>query len=400
LGEAGADRLIPGPGNDFVGGDGYFGGDSPGDVVVYDVALADVSVVQPLFRDYLIIDDGSGLDSVSAVAFYEFADQTLDHAELLALLATGDLDPQGLRVTGTPEADVLSGRLGADTIAARAGDDEIHGQTGDDSILGGAGFDSIFGEDGDDTIYGANGWDVIQGGFGNDLIFGQNGNDTIYGDTNRALFGEIAADDTISGGLGNDQINGGRGDNLLSGGPGADVIRDSSGQSTLRGDAGQDTLRGGDGDDLLQGGINNDSLVGGTGGDTLEGGNGADTLEGGKGPDHLFGNAGPDLLYDQEGGESRLNGGIGADTFLFEDWSANINYTRRLDTAVIEDFQPGIDTLRLEGSLLGETPTPADLADYASVDADGFVVLSFPGLAIRFENAATLDQIIAGTELF
>lgn len=91
---------------------------------------------------------------------------------------------------------------------------------------------------------------------------------------------------------------------------------------------GNDLMRGFGGADWLMGGAGHDLLIGGAGNDTLDGGLGRDTLDGGAGVDVLTGGAGADLLL----------GGGGADVFAFRSGQGR---------DVIDDFQDGIDRIRL-----------------------------------------------------
>src|SRR5205814_131985 len=55
-------------------------------------------------------------------------------------------------VTGSDDANSISGDFGNDWIAGMGGDDFLSGNSGDDTILGGAGGDSIDGGDGFDIV--------------------------------------------------------------------------------------------------------------------------------------------------------------------------------------------------------------------------------------------------------
>jgi hypothetical protein len=81
------------------------------------------------------------------------------------------------------------------------------------------------------------------------------------------------------------------------------------------------------------------TILGTPGDDWLVGGDGPDSLDGGAGSDDLQGGAGDDVLRGGTGHDG-LTGGAGRDTFVFArgdgpDW--------------IVDFEPGVETLRLEG---------------------------------------------------
>jgi Ca2+-binding RTX toxin-like protein len=110
------------------------------------------------------------------------------------------------------------------------------------------------------------------------------------------------------------------------------MIRGGRSFDAIKGKAGQDRLFGDDGNDMLQGGAGRDRLAGGGRDDTLEGGAGRDRLLGQAGEDHLAGGAGNDFL----------KGGRGADSFLFDG-------LRDEGRDRIADFQPGHDTIRIDG---------------------------------------------------
>ncbi|GAB4336124.1 MAG: hypothetical protein Kow0089_06170 [Desulfobulbaceae bacterium] len=123
-----------------------------------------------------------------------------------------------------------------------------------------------------------------------------------------------------------------------------DTFQGMAGDDTLQGMGGNDTVDGGDGNDALFGGPGNDTLVGGLGTDTLNAGTGNDNLDGGPGQDILFGDAGNDVL---KGGAALdiITGGGGSDQFVY----ANIGE----GGDQINDFQTGIDQLRIGGTGLG-----------------------------------------------
>lgn len=97
----------------------------------------------------------------------------------------------------------------------------------------------------------------------------------------------------------------------------------SKGDDVLAGSANADQISGGNGHDIAKGGDGNDQLLGGGGDDILIGGNGNDELRGDGGADHLFGGAGNDTLKGSGGGFDVLNGGAGADTFIFRGLDRN-----------------------------------------------------------------------------
>lgn len=73
---------------------------------------------------------------------------------------------------GNEEDDFITGSVNAD---------QISGAGGDDFFLGGFGADQLNGGDGNDTLSGGEGADELQGGSGNDILRGENGDDRIDG---------------------------------------------------------------------------------------------------------------------------------------------------------------------------------------------------------------------------
>ena len=292
-------------------------------------------------------------------------------------------------------ADYFAGTAADEGVALLSGDDTYRGLGGDDSIQGQFGSDSLRGDTGADTLEGGQGADTLRGGIGEDVLIGGDGPDSLHGGTEDdsltgnngfdTLIGGLS-DDTLSGGLGLDSLYGEGGRDLLEGNAGDDLLEGGTEADTLNGNSGADTLRGDDGNDTLNGGINNDLLEGGAGNDTLSGSNGGDTLLGGTGSDLLNGNAGADVL-DGGAGDDILRGGIGADTFVFGP---------DMGVDVVIDFQNNIDTIQIDATLLAEAaPVAEDLRDYASINADGNLVLNFGGgNTVTFNNTGTVAAIL------
>jgi hypothetical protein len=126
---------------------------------------------------------------------------------------------------------------------------------------------------------------------------------------------------------------------FLSGTAGNDVIIGNNFNQTINGNFGNDSLFGSGGNDQLNGGFGDDLLVGGSGDDQISGGVGNDTLDGacttlGVGQvDRLTGNGGFDYFI--------LGNEIGAF------YLGNGNQ----DFAYITDFNPGVDTIQLNGAI-------------------------------------------------
>ncbi|HUS36601.1 MAG TPA: calcium-binding protein, partial [Verrucomicrobiae bacterium] len=307
---------------------------------------------------------------------------------------------------------VLSGRRD-NTIALRAGNDTINPGLGIDVINGGLAGDDLIILDysiGDDADAGPminNGTgrherrsissnavldSIIANGFERFHVAGTSKNDVIT---------TLDGPDIIRGLGGNDTLNGGNGDDVLDGGPGADRMVGSNNNDTyIVDDPGDVVVEGsGQGTDMVRSGIDYTlpgnvehlQLIGaattGTG-NTL-----SNNITGNGRPNVLRGEAGNDVL-DGAGTIAkvdRLNGGLGADTFVlgegsvryYDDGStSNPGYNAY---AIIEDFIPSqSDRLRLAGNraeyFLGTSP-----------------IAEFPGAAIYHDsnNNAALD---AGTD--
>jgi len=90
------------------------------------------------------------------------------------------LDVWGVEVTGSPWPDAWCGSRRA-TITGTGDADTITGTPGDDVIAAGAGNDFVDGGPGQDVICGGDGSDVLDGGPGRNRLFGGDGNDLLTG---------------------------------------------------------------------------------------------------------------------------------------------------------------------------------------------------------------------------
>lgn len=125
--------------------------------------------------------------------------------------------------------------------------------TGDDTLTGTDNADFISGDSGNDTINGLGGGDLLLGDDGNDTINGGDGDDRLYG---------LAGNDTLSGDAGDDLIRGGAGNDTLNGGDGNDLLIDGDGSDIFNGDAGNDFIViGGTGFVSIDGGADTDMVV-------------------------------------------------------------------------------------------------------------------------------------------
>lgn len=100
----------------------------------------------------------------------------------------------------------VTGSNQADTLTGFAGDDLLVGGAGADTLLWSAGHDTLIGNGGNDTLSGGAGRDSLVGGVGHDVLNGGVGFDTLRGG---------AGDDVLTGGAGNDLLTGGAGDDVF-----------------------------------------------------------------------------------------------------------------------------------------------------------------------------------------
>ena len=211
--------------------------------------------------------------------------------------------------------------------------------------------------------------DAILGTEDDDIIDGTSEDDDIeaLGGDDRVRAGD--GDDNVLGGDGEDRLKGDDGDDLMSGGDGRDRVRGNDGDDDLRGDAGRDRVFGDDGDDLLDGGDDDDWLFGGEGDDVLLGGNGFDAMRGHEGNDLLNGGAGADVM----------RGGADADEFVFDVGTGRDK---------IVDFEPGIDTISLNGFDLA---TFQDVLD-ATTQLSDSVIINFDDANVDRVRLVGIDK--------
>lgn len=224
---------------------------------------------------------------------------------------------------------------------------DVTGGSGDDMLEGGGLHDILQGGAGDDVLNSAQGTAVIDGGTGSDrwqadltgftrsLSFDAAASQTTEqltaaglsvrnvesvnlslgaGNDSVSTTG-FAMDDTIYGGAGNDQIAVGLGFDLAHGGAGNDVLildYSSAASSVSRWYTSNGWYRYGDTDGSMATDhidIERFNVTGGSGSDALDGGSLADTLRGG---------ADDDTLNGGTGGNDRIFGGDGSDTWIMD----------------------------------------------------------------------------------
>ncbi|MGZ0171123.1 MAG: Calx-beta domain-containing protein [Planctomycetales bacterium] len=305
------------------------------------VTITDIDQVGALV---MTVNGGSGGDTISA------SGASIGNVRLGI---NGQLGDDTL--TGSADADTITGGDGNDDIAGENGDDTLSGNAGADLISGGDGNDVVDGNDGNDTALGDAGDDSLLGSFGNDMLTGDVGNDTIDGGFGDDLLNGMSGNDSLLGNFGNDRIAGGSGDDTINGGndndtiqghSGADLIDGSHGDDLILGQAGNDTVFGDDGNDTIMGGNGNDVLYGEDGDDVVDGEGASDTIVGGDGNDTLRGGGSDDTILGQDG-DDVVNGNSGNDTASTGEGADTISNVETIDENFVlsSDLMQDFDTL-------------------------------------------------------
>lgn len=240
----------------------------------------------------------------TSVATFEFLDQTLSLAQMLARVTPG----------GTVGPDRMNGTLGNDTIQGLGGNDSINGLGGNDWLDGGTGADQLVGGTGDDMFIVDDNADAVVETIGE-------GTDTVEATVSWTLAAHVehlvltgsAAINATGNGIAN-WIEGNAADNRIDGGAGADTLLGSDGNDTYIVDATADVVTeyGGQGIDTIRSSVTwslganlenltltgtaavngtgnalDNALVGNAGNNVLEGIAGNDTYDAGTGADTL-----------------------------------------------------------------------------------------------------------------
>ena len=158
--------------------------------------------------------------------------------------AAGDRIEGVPNVTGSGQADVLSGDAAANRLSGGSGDDRLDGRDGDDALLGGAGDDRIAGGAGADRLEGGAGVDLLEGGLGADTLVGDASDTVSYAGS----AGGVSVDLTAGTGAGADaegdvlqgvpNLLGSGYDDSLSGNAAANTLDGSGGQRRAVGPGG------------------------------------------------------------------------------------------------------------------------------------------------------------------
>ena len=185
---------------------------------------------------------------------------------------------------------------------------------------------------GRDILIGSPFGDRLQGAAGRDVVRGNDGDDILFGG---------AGKDRLKGGDGNDEIIGGRGKDRINGGAGLDTAdySDTTADVVLRLRGSHESTVQVDGrrEDTIK---NVENIAGSEGRSKLIGDGHANHFQTLRDDDVVKGHGGDDFML-LRGGNDRVNGGGGHDTFSLQgvvDGNAVVT---------IADFHSGIDTIRL-----------------------------------------------------
>jgi len=359
-GGTGNDTLKGGAGNDtylFNAGDGqdYISENSTGGMDVLrlgegllpdDVMLQRKTTTGLKGSDSLIITFRNSSDSITLDNYFGLSSYQLEEI-VFADGTVWDMNAvKGLLLTGTDDAQTLTGFKEGSEIHAAGGNDTLRGSDGKDTFYGDAGNDTLDSASGDDLLAGGTGNDTLKGGFGNDTYLFNAGDGQDYISENGTggmdvlrlgeglLPGDVMLQRKTSGAIESliitfrnstdsitldnyfgsssyqiEQIafsdgtvwdmNAVKG-LLLTGTDDAQTLTGFKEGSEIHAAGGDDTLRGSDGKDTFYGDAGNDTLDGGYGDDLLAGGTGNDTLKGGSGNDTYLFNAGDGQDYISE----------------------------------------------------------------------------------------------------
>ena len=308
IGDSGPNRLDGGDGDDELrGGDGddqLFGGNGN------DLLEGGEGIDR--------LDGGAGVDTVSYANSKEAMEVHVSHkASKYFYNDEGEPLSNFENVIGSHYHDSLWGSGSANDLYGRGGNDSLYGRAGDDRLFGEEGNDRLTGSEGADQLYGGEGVDTAvywysdeavtvnlmdgtgQGGHAEgdrivdveniwgsnhaDLLFGDNGPNRLYGFAGNNDVQGNGGDDVLVSGTGADRLDGGSGMDTVSYNRSAEGVTVNLREGIVEGgDAEGDVIvdveniEGSDHDDMLVGNNEANRLYGSFGNNTLEGGAGAD----------------------------------------------------------------------------------------------------------------------------
>jgi Ca2+-binding RTX toxin-like protein len=381
FGLGGADLIRAGAGNDTIFGDGkstfkeVF--QAAGQAILALASTVPASS-SPLLKSQGLLD-GASVWSISNTSSQAVTVTLLNPSDQSQINLTIPARSELFLTTSAGQARALSSNgvvsapVSASTSPFNGNAEAAELQAGDDTIYAGSGDDWIDAGAGNDAVYGEFGKDILTGGAGADLLNGGSGSDTA--DYLRSTLG-ISINLFTGTAAGGDA----EGDTLLN----IENIRGSGQADTITGNDLSNKINGMAGADTLNGLGGNDWIITGGGYDVIDGGAGTDTVSyedswsavevnlalGGR-----YGSASRDSYISIErvvgskfddklsgdGGNNRLTGGAGADSFIFD---SQFGYDRVVDFS--ED-----DVIILNG--LG-FETVADVLDAAVDGALGAII--------------------------
>ncbi len=352
-GSAGANAIQTGSGNDTIRGGGgadvinagagddtidYWGSESAisGGAGANTLVLRAATTIDLAAADQTI-GDITAIDGI----------QNVDGAALTAL--------QAAAITGSLDANILTGGAGADTIDGAGGADVIASGAGNDTILYRGSEISIDGGTGSDTLVLPAGAGVTAVDFSVTAGSDQTAGDTVAVRNLENLDGSaLAAALTVTGSSGANTIATGSGNDVIDGLGGADVINAGAGDDTVAYNGGEVSIAGGSGVNTLQlrNAVNVDlsladqttgdlatvtsfqnidaasiasalTLTGSSGANAITAGSGADVIDGNGGADSVLGGLGNDTIV-YRGAEALLDGEAGTNTLMLRS-AATVN---------------------------------------------------------------------------
>ncbi len=345
-----------------------------------------------------VFNGGEGNDTAEVAGSARAAADRIFRPGADELASTRLIAVEGLRMTGSTEADVLDASEygGPVALSGGAGDDRLIPGTGDDTLQGGEGADVLQAR-GTGLVLAATqltglGTDVVDGIEAADLgTPASGGTIDASGWTLPATLTGGDGPDTLLGGRAADVIRGNGGDDRVAGGPGVDDLGGGLGNDTLSyagspspvtvdlteptgGVAGEldalqpdfENLEGSGADDRLLGNDASNVIAGGAGNDIVDGRAAADALDGGPGRDLL--SAGPGGPGDGDG----LAGGDGADLVSYKTRTGAVDVSLgggTADGSPGEGDQVGKDVEALVGGQAGDTLSVAPAVETGRLTA-------------------------------
>jgi len=197
-GDSGDDNIDGGSFEDLLNGgagEDTITGGSENDIFRFTSLTDSTNTASDLITDYeanldWLFLDGLGITGIGAggseLTLTDDGTQTfLDHNSSSfqitfdGVYTAGDFRfVSGNFISGSRNADTLTGTGGNDFIIGNYGADSIDGGAGNDTLYGGRDNDTLYGGSGDDSINGGRSDEFIDGGVGNDTLTGYNGDDT------------------------------------------------------------------------------------------------------------------------------------------------------------------------------------------------------------------------------